>query len=154
MKTNLQNSNEIFSYLRSINDLIKNPIGRELGYEKLKALEVETFNPGLQMYSCYLKGKYYSFLHRENPNNGTKHLEYASDYFGEIFQIAKENELNIKNPKYHFLNAHTKFQLSKYHLAESQRNHFYNVAKRLTVIGLNQFKDNESLIWLNNQFKE
>lgn len=154
METNLQNSNETFSYLKSINDLIKNPLGRELGFEKLKAVQTDALNPGLQMYCCYLKGKYYSFIYRGSKPKDIIVLETANDYFDEILEIARINNIQIKNPKYLFLCAHSKYELSRGHSKESLKKYFFGRAKTLTEKALKTFGTNESLLWLSSEINK
>jgi hypothetical protein len=49
---------ETFQILKHINDLIKNPLGREIGFKQLDKIYSEELSPGLRMYFYYVKGKY------------------------------------------------------------------------------------------------
>lgn len=143
-----QTEKETFQHLRNINELIKNPLGKESGFEKLGQIDPEELSPGLKMYFYYIKGKYYSLMYRSEESKNVELLKRANDCFDEIIYTAKENGLKIKNPKYHFVRAFTKFQLSEIYSSQALKEKFRNHSRYLTEQALKSYSDNSSLIWL------
>lgn len=149
-----QSEKETFQHLKNINGLIKNPLGRETGFEQLGQIDSEELSPGLKMYFYYLKGKYYSLSYRNAEDNEIELLERANDCFDEIVYTAKENNLRVKSPKYLFVRAFTKFQLSNNYSVQSRKEKFRNHSQHLTQQALNLYSDNSSLIWLKAEIEK
>ena len=150
----VQDANKkIYTHLKRINDLIKNPLSRELGFEKLQEVDSETLNGGLCMYYYYVKGKYYSLLYRDAQDKDIELLLRANDCFDDLVFTARENDIQIKNVKYLFTRAQTKFALSQGVAKSELKQRFLSQAERLTTIALRTDATNSSFVWLNNQIK-
>lgn len=147
----LDANKEIYKHLRRINDLIKNPLSGELGFEKLQEVNTEDFNPGLIMYYFYIKGKYYSLLYKYSDKSDVAYLELANDCFDDIVGVAKENGLIVKNIKYLFVRAHTKFLLSQGSKKEDVKTYFLAKAVHITDTTLRFHPSNSSFLWLQKQ---
>ena len=145
---------ETFQHLQNINGLIKNPLGRENGFELLGQIDSDELSPGLKMYFYYVKGKYYNLEYRNNDDKNIELLERANDCFDEITYTAKVNGLRVKSPKYLFVRAFTKFQLSERHSAQILKEKFLNHSLYLTEQALKSNRDNNSLIWLKAEIEK
>ncbi|KJJ39884.1 hypothetical protein [Aequorivita vladivostokensis] len=145
---------ETFQHLKNINDLIKNPLGRESGFEQLNQIDSEELSPGLKMYFFYIKGKHYSLLYRNSEEKEIEILERANDCFDDIVYTAREHSVRVKSPKYLFVRAFTKFQLSERHSTQSLKEKFRNHSQHLTQQALNIYSDNNSLIWLKAEIEK
>lgn len=143
-----------FQHLQNINDLIKNPLGRESGFEQLGQIYPDELSPGLKMYFYYIKGKYYNLLYRNEGGKEIDLLERANDCFDEIIYTAKENGVRVKSPKYLFVRAFTKFQLSERYSTESLKEKFLNHSQYLTEQALKSNCENSSLIWLKSEIEK
>ncbi len=153
-KRTAQIEKETFHHLRNINELIKNPLGKESGFEQLGNIDPDELSPGLKMYFYYIKGKYYSLMYRNDENKKVELLKRANDCFDEIIYTAKENGLKVKNPKYHFVRAYTKFQLSEIYSSQALKEKFRNHSRYLTEQALKTYGENSSLIWLKAEIEK
>ncbi len=141
-------SNKTYKHLKHLNSLIKKPSTSKEGFLKLQKIDLEKLTVGLQLYATYLKGKYYKLCYKNSEVKNLEDLERANEYFDEVIYIARENNIKLKNPKYKFIRANTKFELSialkNAPRAEQLRNH----AIHLTQTFLKYKPNDETFNWL------
>jgi hypothetical protein len=147
---NTKNEKVTFTYLKELNEEIKSRdlTRRENAFATLKALNLE-HDAGLEMYSSYLKGKYFYLKSKEVEQ--LENLHKAHHNFKLVFRIAKNKRKFVKNPKFHFKYAESAYRLSQLVFCLHAQDDYESLAFSINANAYMLFSNNPSIKWLMNE---
>ena len=140
---------EAHKYLKAIETLIKAKPYRELGMEKLNELDTKSLSKEQLVTYHYLNGRY--FLYKFKEESDLEHLEWANDFFDNVFSFAFKANIKIKDARLFYSRAYTKFKLSQLVWEEERKPWLLKKATEITEKALQLNPQNESFRWLQNQ---
>lgn len=135
--------------LLAIESLIKSETFRELGFEKLNEVDIDSLTPEQLAYYHYLNGRYYVYLFKQCQD--IEHLEWANDFFDDMVSTAYKNKVRIKDVRFLFSRAYVKFQLAQLVWDEERKPWLLQKAEHITETTLKFNPENESFLWLKSQ---
>jgi hypothetical protein len=137
--------------LRAIESLIKTSTFRSVGCEMLNKLDSNQLIPDHKVVYLYLYGRYYSYTFRQT--NEIENLELANDFYDEVMQYAYEQKIKIKDFKFFYSRAYTKFKLAQLVWDAERKPWLLQKAVAITNRALAIDNQNDSFLWLQEQLQ-
>jgi hypothetical protein len=144
-----QNFKEAERCLEAIESLIKAKPYRELGMQKLNELDTKSLSKKHLVFYHYLNGRY--FLYKFKEENDLEYLEWANDFFDSMVAIAFKIDTKIKDIRFYYSRAYTKFRLSELTWEDERKPWLLKKATEITERALQFNPENESFQWLQKQ---
>jgi len=140
---------EFQNILDAIELLIKSDTYREIGNELLGKFDTKILSPKQLAHYQYLNARYHVYMYRKDKD--LEDLEYANDFLDEMTSSAFNSGYIIKDVRYLFTRAHTKYELAKTVWEEERKPWLLEKARHITQTALRFNPENSSFIWLQEQ---
>ena len=141
--------------LTAIKEMIKTPVLRKEGFEKLLEIDSDLLSVENQVYYYYIKGRYHLLEFKNSTDKEDLELLYrADDCYNDMVTIAYQNDMNIPDPKFHFARAYAKYLIALNHSSDEVKKKLIHKAKQIIGRVLCYQPKNPSCLWLQKQLQE
>lgn len=148
------NDKEVGQLLTALKELIKTKSLRKEGFKKLLEIDADTLSVKDQIFYYYIKGKYYVLTFKDSDDKNLELLAYGNDCYTDMVSIAYDNDLPIKNAKWHFARAYCKYLIAIHHSSEEVKTKLFKKVKQISGRVLYYQPDNSSFLWLEAQLTD
>ena len=137
--------------LQAIRALLKLDDCWELARELLDSIQADLLHPKNKVLFLYLNGRYHSHLYKRNKD--IEDLEWSNDYYDQMAHFAYEYNVRLKDIRFHFGRAFTKFQMINAIWDEDRKPKLFQKANKIATNILDRYPDNASFIWLKKELQ-
>ncbi len=135
--------------LEAIEGMVKTKAYRKHGYQLLEKMDVDEMSIPNRLHLYYVKARYHDNQFIDTSN--AEHLESVNDLMDHLFAVAYQENQPVRDIRYFFTRANTKFELASMLQMGSRREWLLSKSKAITDKALEYHPDNRSFRWLKEQ---